>query len=219
MKTARTALALSALLSGSLLLGVTPALAAPALACPATMHSVDPATHGGANCEPNVVPTEPLASGNNWSIWASQPTYAPGPPPVQPPPYKPLPAPAAPEVPNQVIQVPAGEARPGSVVAGGNAHGPNWAPAGSPAGAAAGETLQSVTPIAGQTAANGEAPAEQQAPAAAPAIVLPTTEVQAVDALRSATATPAEKDAAKAIVKTKIDAVLDKAIEKVLSGR
>src|SRR6476661_3924558 len=44
-----------------------------------------------------------------------------------------------------------------------------------------------------------------EAPAAKPAVVLRATEVQAVDALRSATATPAEKDAALGIVKAKID--------------
>ena len=206
MKSAHTALAAAVLLGGSVLLGTAPANAIDMPTCPPAMHLVmDPGSTNSGTCvaDPAPPPTAPIASGNNWSIWAGTPSYAPGPPPVQPPPYKPLPAPAAPEVPGQVIQVPAGEARPGSVVAGGNRTGPNWSPEGTDAPSA--ETLQAVTPMAGQ------ATVEEPAPAT-PVVVLPATEGQAVAALRSATATHAEKDAATAIVTAKITAVLDQAI-------
>lgn len=212
MHRALTVLGTSALLGASMLIG-SPAFAADMPGCPPGMHLVMTSANTG-NCEPDAAPapTAPIVSGNNWSIWASQPSYAPGPPPVQPPAYKPLPAPAAPEVPGRVIQPPAGEARPGSAVAG-SSTGPNWSPTGAGAAragtgaATAGETLQSQTPV------EGAAPVQEQAPAEAPpAVVMPATEAQAVNALRSATATAAEKTAAMEIVKARIDAVLTSAL-------
>jgi hypothetical protein len=94
-----------------------------------------------------------------------------------------------------------------------------YAPAYTAPGGAAVQPTQGVgaNPATGSVAEAGATPAD--VPADAPTIVLPANEAQAVDALRSATATAAEKDAALAIVKAKVESVLDEAIGKALSNR
>jgi hypothetical protein len=206
-----TALGTSALLGGSLLLGAVPAQAVDMPPCPPKTHLVmDPGSTVSGECvhDPQPAPTAPIASGNNWSIWAGTPTYASGPAPQAPP----APARQAAVTPPRAVQVPYGDAGPGSVAAGGSRSGPNWAPAAAVAGTAeapAGETLQSQTPVAGQ------APVQVKTPAAT---VMPVTEVQAVAALRSGTATAAEKTAALVIVKARIDTVLSKALANARAG-
>jgi hypothetical protein len=91
------------------------------------------------------------------------------------------------------------------------------APAGgyTPAYTAPGTVVQNTqgvgaNPATGAVAEAGAAPAD--VPADAPAVVLPVTEAQAVDALRSAAATAEQKFAALAVVTDRIGAALDKAL-------
>lgn len=202
----------AALIGGTLLLGGAPAHASPDLACPSTMHHVDPATNGGADCAPNSLPTEPLASGPNWSIWEGPATYAPA--PAAPPAAPARVAPAAPQAP--IVPVPAPAAAPRVNVAPGGSRtvpAPNQAPAESYVPEAVAPTW--VVPSEGQAPVEA-APAAPVEPAA---VVLPVSEAQAVDVLRSVTAAPAAKDAALAIVTSRIDTVLNQALEAALSRR
>jgi hypothetical protein len=87
-----------------------------------------------------------------------------------------------------------------------------YAPAYTAPGGTAVQPTQGVgaNPATGAVAEAGAAPAD--VPADAPAVVLPVTEAQAVDALRSAAATAEQKFAALAVVTDRIGAALDKAL-------
>lgn len=231
MKVTFGALASAALLGGSLFLG---AGAAQAFSCPAGQHVI---SMGGVNdCVPDA--SGGGTGGNIVYNGGGQPN-APAPAPIQVPAYKntdlnapnfgpppvyvpaqPAPAPAAPQnVPAAPVagsyRAPAGGGT-GTFVAPGNGQPIARTPEGKWVNP---ETGVPADPGAvAQAEAAEAAPAEAApAPAAKPAVILPATEVQAVDALRSATATPAEKDAALVIVKAKIESVLDKAIDKALN--
>jgi hypothetical protein len=207
MKPILSALATAVLIGSSLLLGTGAATAVELPPCPPNHTMVVDASGTVGTCvrNPAPPPTAPIACSpdGNTCLWNGTPPRGPAPANVPaPPPYKPLPqAPVAVKPPVAVPAAPAHNAVPGAGPAQGSYQ------SGQPAGTG-------TTVPAQQAAAPADAPV-----GAAPAIVLPANEAQAVDALRSATATAAEKEAALAIVKTKINAVLDEAIGKALSNR
>lgn len=220
MKRTLTVLGTAALIGGSLVLGAGPANAG---TCPAGQHWNE--MGGGAGfCSPDAsgggtggsvtidlggtnppapqAPAFPNPNGHQAPVYQAPPVRVPVPQQPAPPALAP-------------VRVPAPQA-PAS----------GYAPAYSAPG---GSTVQKnaqgvwVDPATGAVADAGlvaEAEAASldiEAPAAAPAAVLPVTEVQAVEVLRSVTATAPEKEAALAIVKARIDDVLGKALEQALA--
>lgn len=217
----------TAILGSSLLFG---AGAANAGTCPAGQHWNE--MGGGSGfCSPDA---SGGGTGANGIYTAPGGTTAPAPQapvfqnpnPYQAPVYGNAPAPAPrsmqlPAAPGPAVQAPVTGNRPDNAPAA-PLQGPSWTPAGNGGPTTPAQTPQSITPVPGEAPVEGQKPAPAAAPAeasaSAPAAVLPTTEVQAVAALRSATATPAEKDAALAIVKSRIDAVLTSALDKALTN-
>lgn len=247
MKRGLSALASAALLGGSLFLGAgaAQAFSCPAGQHVISMGGINdcmPDASGGGTGgaitydgggQPNTGAPAPIqVPAYNNPVWTPGPIAAP--PAYQPAPQAPAAVPAPVAVRPYVPAAPQAPVYTGTT--GGNGYRPaatGQAPAFTPAGGGAAVTKNAqgvwVNPetgvaadaeVAAQASAAEAAPAEApaEAPAAAPAVVIPTTEVQAVDALRSATATPAEKDAALAIVKSKIDAVLTTALDKALDN-
>lgn len=197
MKRILSAAGTTVLVGGSLLLGTGPATAVELPPCPPNHTMVVDASGTSGTCvkNPTAPPTAPIACSPDGitCLWDGTPPRAPAPANVPaPPPYKPLPQAPAPARPQ--VAAPAAPARPAL---------PGAAPAqaGTPARAMGVPAQQAATPA--------EVPAE-----AAPAIVLPATEAQAVDTLRSATATAPEKEAALAIVKAKVESVLELALSR-----
>lgn len=211
-----TALGTSVLLGGSLLLGTAPAHAVEMPPCPPKTHLVmDPGSTDTGECvhDPQPAPTAPIACSADGTtcIWGGTPRYANDPAPQAPPAQNPPPRAQAPANPAPVQAA----SRSGAPVP--DVYRAGQVPAVAVAGtgqAPAGETLQSQAPVEGQVPVQSQTSAK-----AAHAAAMPVTEVQAVDALRSATATPAQKKAALVIVKARIEAVLTEALDTALAHR
>jgi hypothetical protein len=233
MKPILSALATAVLIAGSMFLGGG---AAQATTCPVGYHFNDIGNgtgfcasnpSGGGTGGPMVFDGGGTGSGSYGEPMAPPVKQAPSAPVYQAPPaYNPPPAYRAPAGNAPVrgtapqIQAPPVQNHAPAPVRAPQAPAAGYAPAYTAPGGTAVQHTQGVgaNPATGSVAEAGATPADVPA-TAAPAIVLPANEAQAVDALRSATATAPEKDAALAIVKTKINAVLDEAIGKALSNR
>jgi hypothetical protein len=226
MKPILSALATAVLIGTSLLLGGG---AAQATTCPAGYHFND-IGNGAGWCAPN--PSGGVGGGSgtvnggggggSYGAPMAPPVKQAPPAPVYqaPPAYNPPPAYQAPAGNAPVrgaapqIQAPPVQNHAPAPVRAPQAPAAGFTPAYTAPGGTAVQNTQGVgaNPATGSAAEAGAAPAD--VPADAPAIVLPVTEAQAVDALRSATATAPEKDAALAIVKAKVESVLDLALSR-----